>query len=548
MQSLKLIIDIFFVKLNIDKKYFSLVVILNILIVVMELIGISAIIPLLQFITNNKVELFFFNNIDDEDILLFISVLFVLFLTIKFTITLIIENVNRKYSESMNSLLSQYIFSKYLSLKYEYVLNQTLSKITRTVHSDSLRFTDSFTTFIRLAMLLIMCISFFFVMAYFSFFYTLFIIFIGLVITPFFYLTLYKKLRNLGAKWINDEKEILDMINSAYANFKDLEIFKLNIIFQKNFNSSIKSLLSSKYKTIFINTITRNLIELLGLVLILLFIIFYYLNGSDINEILFKLGIFAFILFRLIPVVNQIIINFNKINIHEKSIINVYDLLTNNNINRKIVYSGKVKFLEIIKFDNINFEYEGKKVFNNLNISFQKGTINAILGPNGSGKTTLINILTGNLKPNSGKVSVDNKELDLTSQEWIDKISLVSQDFNIPNINIRDFLVHEENNDSEMHIKNLFKEFNLDEVLLQRTLKDSKGLSVGQVQKLCIIRALIKDSEVIFFDETTSALDIDSINRLVAILKKIENKTIIFITHDIKSLNLFDKINIIKLK
>ena len=548
MQSLKLIIDIFFVKLNIDKKYFSLVVILNILIVVMELIGISAIIPLLQFITNNKVELFFFNNIDDEDILLFISVLFVLFLTIKFIITLIIENVNRKYSESMNSLLSQYIFSKYLSLKYEYVLNQTLSKITRTVHSDSLRFTDSFTTFIRLAMLLIMCISFFFVMAYFSFFYTLFIIFIGLVITPFFYLTLYKKLRNLGAKWINDEKEILDMINSAYANFKDLEIFKLNIIFQKNFNSSIKSLLSSKYKTIFINTITRNLIELLGLVLILLFIIFYYLNGSDINEILFKLGIFAFILFRLIPVVNQIIINFNKINIHEKSIINVYDLLTNNNINRKIVYSGKVKFLEIIKFDNINFEYEGKKVFNNLNISFQKGTINAILGPNGSGKTTLINILTGNLKPNSGKVSVDNKELDLTSQEWIDKISLVSQDFNIPNINIRDFLVHEENNDSEMHIKNLFKEFNLDEVLLQRTLKDSKGLSVGQVQKLCIIRALIKDSEVIFFDETTSALDIDSINRLVAILKKIENKTIIFITHDIKSLNLFDKINIIKLK
>ena len=458
-----------------------------------------------------------------------------------------IEIVNKKYSEDMNSILSQYIFKKYISLNYEYLLNQTLSKITRTVHGDTLRFTDSFITFIRLSMLLTLCLSFFVVMAYYSLMYTIFIIILGLVMAPFFYLVLYKKLQKLGAKWINDEKEILDMINSAYSNFKDLEIFKLKGPLTNNFNSSIKGLLSSKYKTIFINAITRNFIELFGLLLIILFIVFYYFIGNDINDILFKLGIFGFILFRLIPVFNQIIISFNKINIHEKSVVNIYQLLTKKEILRNFNKTSDIKFENKIEFKNISYDYYGKKILNKFNISFKKNTINAILGPNGSGKTTLINIFTGNLRPKSGKVLIDGIETNIFSLDWIDKISLVSQDFSIPNINVREFLSDEKNKTLTEDI-NFFKEFNLEKSLLKKTLKDSKGLSVGQIQKLCIIRALLKKSEIIFFDETTSALDKNSIIKLTKILKKQNNKTIIFITHDTKNLKLFDKINIINIK
>ena len=71
MQSLKIISDIFFNKLKINKLSFIFIILLNIIIVITELIGISAIIPLIQFITNNEVNIFFIKNISQEDLLLY---------------------------------------------------------------------------------------------------------------------------------------------------------------------------------------------------------------------------------------------------------------------------------------------------------------------------------------------------------------------------------------------------------------------------------------------------------------------------------------------
>jgi len=191
-----------------------------------------------------------------------------------------------------------------------------------------------------------------------------------------------------------------------------------------------------------------------------------------------------------------------------------------------------------------------KKVLGCENVSFSinKGEIFALVGESGSGKTTVAKLILGLIKPTSGEIYLDGKNIHSYSQrEYYTKVQAIFQDpfssfnpkYNVDRIfdDVFKFL-SEDNNLSKDEKQNLIISA-LEKVRLspeQVSGRFTYELSGGQMQRLLIARALLVGPALLIADEITSMIDastrVDVLNELLR-LKEMEKISILFITHDI---------------
>ena len=173
------------------------------------------------------------------------------------------------------------------------------------------------------------------------------------------------------------------------------------------------------------------------------------------------------------------------------------------------------------------------------------GDIIGIIGQSGSGKTTLINLISGLLKPTSGKILI-NKNHNIKFENIKDKIGYVSQTVYLSdesiksNIALGNLITKKE----EKYIDFLLKKLNLSELNKNLNIGEKGSrISGGQIQRIGIARALFRNPEILILDEATSSLDQKNEKIVVKFLKKFcSNKILIFSTHKIKLLTNCNKI------
>ena len=192
-------------------------------------------------------------------------------------------------------------------------------------------------------------------------------------------------------------------------------------------------------------------------------------------------------------------------------------------------------------------------LFEDINLEFNKKDKIAIVGSSGSGKSTLLHILSSFLKPKSGEVFLEDKNIySLKEKELIEfrkkKIGIIFQFhylFNtfsaLENIEVSTIL-------SETDIDyELLKRLGIDNVINQNI----QTLSGGQQQRVSIARVLVKKPTFIFADEPTGNLDKKNAFEVIEILKEYTNENnalLIVVTHDLEIAKQFDKIYEIKNK
>ena len=159
---------------------------------------------------------------------------------------------------------------------------------------------------------------------------------------------------------------------------------------------------------------------------------------------------------------------------------------------------------------------ELKKVYNktiavdNLNFEIQKGQIIGLLGPNGCGKSTTIGMMLGLIKPTSGSVIINNKNIENNRTSLLEKMNFIS-----PYVELPKKLTVEENlkiyarlygvKNLKEKIDNLIEKLNLIEFKSRKTGE----LSSGQKNRVSLAKALINDPEILLLDEPTASLDPD---------------------------------------
>jgi ABC-type multidrug transport system fused ATPase/permease subunit len=205
-----------------------------------------------------------------------------------------------------------------------------------------------------------------------------------------------------------------------------------------------------------------------------------------------------------------------------------------------------------ISIQDINFIYpnSGAKIIQNFSCDIERGDKIAIVGPNGSGKSTLIDLLIGIFEPTSGVIYSNGIPISNFIKENPGYIMYVPQAINLVQASIRETIalgIPKEDVD-DLKIWASLKTVNLDTYVAALPDKldfviDYQGtnLSGGQIQKLGLARVLYYDPQVIFLDESFSAVDIESATNILNFLK-LSNKTIISITHDLDNLEYFEKV------
>lgn len=214
---------------------------------------------------------------------------------------------------------------------------------------------------------------------------------------------------------------------------------------------------------------------------------------------------------------------------------------------------------KLIEVKNLSFSYLGNKVFDNLNLQIEKGTITTIIGENGCGKSTLLSILTGAKRVKNNTVLIDKKDINTYSKkELAQKVTIVYQSNIAPDeLTVYDLVSY----GRLPYQKTLFSKFNNEDFIKINhainvtnlgNLKEYNvsKLSGGQKQRVFLAMALTQDTDILLLDEPTSYLDIKyqkSLLDLIVILNKKYNKTIVMVLHDInQAINYSDKIIALK--
>lgn len=200
----------------------------------------------------------------------------------------------------------------------------------------------------------------------------------------------------------------------------------------------------------------------------------------------------------------------------------------------------------IIEMLNITKEFPGIKANDNVTLQLKKGEIHALLGENGAGKSTLMSVLFGLYQAEEGKIKVRGKEVRITNPNDANNfgIGMVHQHFKL----VHNFTVAEniilgfedtnlgflKMNEPKKKIKELSDRYHL------KVDTDSiiSNISVGQQQRVEILKMLYRDAEILIFDEPTAVLTPQEIEELMKIMKDLANegKSIILITHKLNEI------------
>ncbi|OAB48786.1 ABC transporter ATP-binding protein [Mycoplasmopsis gallinarum] len=195
------------------------------------------------------------------------------------------------------------------------------------------------------------------------------------------------------------------------------------------------------------------------------------------------------------------------------------------------------------------------KVLDDVSLTIEKGEIILIFGTSGSGKSTLLNLISGLDRPNKGEIYVNNESLVNLDDRGLTKfrrnnVSFIFQSYNLlTNLSAYDNALTgaylQKDKQKVLNIDELFKTFELS----NEKNKYPSQLSGGQQQRVSIIRALAKNSEIIFADEPTGALDHATtkiVLKTLFELNKKEKTTIIFVSHDPQITPIADRVFYVK--
>ncbi len=190
----------------------------------------------------------------------------------------------------------------------------------------------------------------------------------------------------------------------------------------------------------------------------------------------------------------------------------------------------------MIEINSLRKMYKNTLAVNDINFKINKGSIIGLLGPNGCGKSTTIGMMLGLIKPTSGEVLINNKNIEKDRTDLLQKMNFIS-----PYIELPKKLTIEENLKvyGRMYgVKNLKDK--IDELMEKLNLAEFKKrktgeLSSGQKNRVSLAKALINDPEILLLDEPTASLDPDVGDYVRSIIENFASnnkKTILIASHN----------------
>ena len=391
------------------------------------------------------------------------------------------------------------------------------------------------------------------------------IVFLGIAISISWQLSLFAfiivPIASLIIAWIGNKlkkqtiilqtklADITSILQETISGVKIVKAFSMEQFENQRFMNETKSYFKLVLKTVRIRNLSSPITEILSVIIGA--VIIYYggilvLVDKTLNASEF-LG-FLFAIFQMMPPIKELGSVNNRIQEASAAADRIFEITDIEPHIKNIPNAIKLKdFKDEIEFKNVSFKYEDSdvKVLDNLNFKVKRGEIIALVGPSGGGKSTLADLIPRFYDPTEGQIIIDGNNIkDVTIESLRSKMGIVTQETFLFNTNIAENIAYGLKDYPIDKIIEAAKTANAHNFISEmpqgyNTIIGERGikLSGGQRQRLTSARALLKNPEIMIFDESTSALDNESeILVQEAIERLMLNRTTFVIAHRLSTI------------
>lgn len=549
-----------------NRYIFFLLLSLSFVISILELFGLSMLIPLITIFFNEgsydydssgyiMPELldyikFIFSDLSTESIL----IITMLFFVIKSFITMIISWLQYRFSFKIQAEISSKLLKKYVNEDYQKFKSYNSSYLTRNIYTEAGVFRKIILQFVMFVFEIILCILLIAAVILISpMIISSIILLLSLIILIYLFLT-----KNLINKWgklrVKYSGKILFEINEILNGIKEISIYMKQKFFINRYKNTYSRYISLAILNGVIKSFPRPFLETLTVLFFIISIGLLFQYNYDKTYVLLILTLIISASVKLMPSAVKIINIYQQLKFFKPSA----ELIYNELYKFKDIQLPKQKLKDInkISISNLSYKINDKQLFDNTNVEFNKGEIVTIFGSNGSGKTTLIDITMGLIKPDHGEVLIND---EINYKNSINEIGFVPQTvFLFDDTIYNNILIGSSNLDNVDNdkINKLVTHVTLDDFVKQLkegldTIVGQSGklVSGGEASKIGLARALISDPKILILDEFSNTLDERSKIKIMEYFQTIKkDKIIIIITHDKNIKEFSDKIYLIENK
>lgn len=486
---------------------------------------------------NDKI--YIYSDIYNVEILSFKLILLVFFLISKNLIYVLQNWFLYSYLYLLSAKISKNILKNFLRDNYQNFINKNISTYTKIITKD---IDNVFSGIYQSIITIIGDLIYIIILIFYSlklveikiFSEHLFLI----LILTFLLIFNWKKNITLGILRNNYETKIFEKLNEIFLAIKEIKVFNKINFFTNSFYKYSKNFYKIRIYSGVINILPKIFFEISAFIFL---VISYFNFDGKINEFISSITILAFVFMRILPPLNKISQNFNSCLYFNESLKLIEK--TYNKTNKE--QTSKFSELRKISLKDISYSHLKNKrkiqIINNFNLDLVPGKIYGILGKSGRGKTTLLNIICGLIKPDSGKILINNKFVTLDNIYNKYRVGIVNQEPYIldgsvyENITLNFKKNIKIDYEDKQKIKKLLNYFNLKKYSNERNLNNNslslnKKLSGGEKQRISLIRSIYFDPDLLILDEPSAALDKINENKLIKFLQKYKKNKIIILT------------------
>lgn len=546
----------------------------------LEMLGVSIIVPLVQVILlpesmlmNQSWQwLWQFLHVEDETgLVLWVSAGAVAVYIVKNAYMSFLSYYKNHFYRKVEKEISMRLMNSYLSREYTFHINTNTSVLLRSIVYDITGVSASMASIFTIIMESMSAVLIIIVLLTTDFGMAIVLavsaVFALLVIVA----TFHKIMKVEGKRAVTYSQLCLKAVNEAFNGIKDVMVTRRQAFFAESYDEAVSGKNKSNAAKNFASECPAYVIEGICITAFIVMLCVKSLMGVNGAEFVSNAAAFAIAAFRILPSVGKITNNYNVIVYYQTMVGDVYknifeakEFAQNNElvmdeqagqaVRGRISSENVPAFHSEIRLENVSWKYPNAEgyVIEGLNMVIPKGHAVGFVGSSGAGKTTLADMILGLLPTETGAIRMDGADIKSIPLTWSRTIGYVPQSVYLTDDTIRNnvaFGIEKEQIDDalvwEALQKAQLKTFveslpqGIDTIVGERGIK----FSGGQRQRVAIARALYYDPAILVLDEATSALDNETESAVMEAIESLQgHKTLIIVAHRLTTIKSCDEV------
>ncbi|MEJ2452197.1 MAG: ABC transporter ATP-binding protein [Gammaproteobacteria bacterium] len=553
-----------------ERRRGYLLLVLIFLMAFMEVVGVASIMPFMSVLAKPEVVhtnthlAAIYNYLGFEQqrsFLIFLGVVFFLIFVTSVAVKAVTTYATLRFTYMRTYTISRRLVASYLRQPYEWFLNHHSADLGKTILTEVQQVVVG--TLIPLLqmiaqMLVAACLIVLLLLVNPMLAITV-AVSMGLIYAGIYY-SLRGYLGRIGAERVNANQERFQVVQETFGGIKDVKVSGLELSMLERYQEPARRYAYCEAASQLASQLPRFALEAIAFGGMLLVVVYLISGEGGLKAMLPLIALYAFAGYKLMPALQQIYMHISRMRFSAAALNSLQKDMLRLDMDVEIKKSaGQKECLELsqaLLLEEISYTYPNstKSALSGLSVTIPAKSTIALVGTTGSGKTTTVDIILGLLKPQSGKIIVDGKQIvDDNLRQWQNSIGYVPQHIYLADDTILANIAFgvPPDNVNQDAVKQAARIANLHDFVINelpdgyQSMVGERGvrLSGGQRQRIGIARALYHNPEVLILDEATSALD--NLTEQ-AVMEAVHNlghkKTIIMIAHRLTTVQDCDKI------